>query len=235
MKRLLNDNAGIINPLRPNDAYIYASLKQLNMLSLVQIMGSSLIATKPLSEQFWKLQKTQKCEKTRKLSQRMYFKERCGGGPKKPQSSWKTVKPFLSTKCKNKNNIFLRENGCLVSDPTVVSDIFNAYFVNIADGKGKDIDGEIPPDYLNDESLIKMISKYDSHPSILAINKANLRDLIAATSLVILLKFDPNHHFSACVTLKFDGWPWKTIGHLFYVASSFVHHYTAISEFKLEL
>ena len=37
------------------------------------------------------------------------------------------------------------------------------------------------------------------------------------------------------VTLKFDGWPWKTIGHLFYVASSFVHHFTAISEFKLEL
>ena len=37
------------------------------------------------------------------------------------------------------------------------------------------------------------------------------------------------------VTLKFDGWPWKTIGHLFYVASSFVHHFIAISEFKLKL
>ena len=98
-------------------------------------------------------------------------------------------------------------------------------------------------------------------------NKANLGHLIAATSLVILLKFDPNHRFfspcdlcqmtSKCnrapllyyiklcasfqlhqwiqtevtvrkrsiqfkigdflshVTLKFDGWPWKTIGHLF--------------------
>ena len=120
-------------------------------------------------------------------------------------------------------------------------------------------------------------------------NKANLRDLIAATGLVILLKFDPNHRFfSPChleiwwmtlendrapllyyiklcasfqihrwietevtvqkrsiwvkignflsrVTLKFDGCPWKTIGHFFYVASSFVHHFTAISEFKLEL
>ena len=41
--------------------------------------------------------------------------------------------------------------------------------------------------------------------------------------------------FLSCVTLKFDRWPWKTIGHLFYVASSFVHHFTAISEFKLEL
>ena len=39
----------------------------------------------------------------------------------------------------------------------------------------------------------------------------------------------------SCVSLKFDGWPWKTIGHLFYVASGSVHHFTAISEFKLEL
>ena len=37
------------------------------------------------------------------------------------------------------------------------------------------------------------------------------------------------------VTLKFDGWPWKTIGHIFYATSSFVHHFVAIGEFKLEL
>ena len=120
-------------------------------------------------------------------------------------------------------------------------------------------------------------------------NKANLRDLIAATGLVILLKFDPNHRFFSpcdleiwwmtlendgapllyyinfmhhfksfgelslklqsgnaqfgsksaiflsCVTLKFDGWPWKTIGHLFYATSSFVHHFIPIGEFKFEL
>ena len=120
-------------------------------------------------------------------------------------------------------------------------------------------------------------------------NKANLRDLIAATGLVILLKFYPNHrffspcdleiwcmtsknnrapllyyiklcvpfqihrwiqtevtlrkrsirveigHFLSLVTLKFDGWHWKTIGHLFYATSSFVQHFIAIGEFKLEL
>ena len=37
-------------------------------------------------------------------------------------------------------------------------------------------------------------------------------------------------YFLSCVTLKFDGWP---IGHLFYVASSFVHHFIVIGEFKL--
>ena len=42
-------------------------------------------------------------------------------------------------------------------------------------------------------------------------------------------------NFLSRVTLKFDRWPSKTIGHLFFVASSFVNYFTAISEFKLEL
>ena len=41
--------------------------------------------------------------------------------------------------------------------------------------------------------------------------------------------------FWSHMTWKFDKWPWKTIGHLFYATSSFMHHFVAISEFKLEL
>ena len=41
--------------------------------------------------------------------------------------------------------------------------------------------------------------------------------------------------FLSRVTLKFDRWPWKTIGHLTYARSSFVHNFIAIGEFKLEL
>ena len=37
------------------------------------------------------------------------------------------------------------------------------------------------------------------------------------------------------MTSKFYGWPWKIIGHLFYATSSFVHHFLAIGEIKLEL
>ena len=130
---------------------------------------------------------------------------------------------------------------------------------------------------------------FEVHLGCILLNKANLRDLIAATGLVILLKLDSNHRFfSPCdleiwwmtsknyraplmhyiklcassqtpqwiqtgvtvrkrsswvkigdflsrVTLKLDGWPWKTIGHLFYATLSFVHHFKAIGEFKLEL
>ena len=41
--------------------------------------------------------------------------------------------------------------------------------------------------------------------------------------------------FLPCLTLKFDGWPWKTIGHLSYTTLSFVQHFKAIDIFKLEL
>ena len=66
-------------------------------------------------------------------------------------------------------------------------------------------------------------------------NKANLRDLIAATGLVILLKLDSNSRLSAPMTLKFNGWPWKIIRHHFYTMSSFVHHFKAMGDFTLEL
>ena len=42
-------------------------------------------------------------------------------------------------------------------------------------------------------------------------------------------------NFFSCMTFKFDRWPWKTIGHLFKATPSFVHHFVAIGEFKLEL
>ena len=48
----------------------------------------------------------------------------------------------------------------------------------------------------------------------------------------IWVKFDA---FKSRVTLKFDKWPWKTLGHHFYATSSFVHHFVAIGGFKLEL
>ena len=34
--------------------------------------------------------------------------------------------------------------------------------------------------------------------------------------------------------MQFDGWSCKTPGHLSYATSSFVHHFVAIGEFKLE-
>ena len=41
--------------------------------------------------------------------------------------------------------------------------------------------------------------------------------------------------FSAHVTLKFDRWPWQTIGNLLHAPRSYVCHFIAIHIFKLEL
>ena len=41
--------------------------------------------------------------------------------------------------------------------------------------------------------------------------------------------------FLSRVTFNYDGWPWKTIGHLFYATLSFVYHFKTMGEFKLEL
>ena len=125
--------------------------------------------------------------------------------------------------------------------------------------------------------------------TILGTDTANLRDLIAATGLVILLKLDSDREFfSSCdfeiwwmtsknnrapllyhiklcaslqihqwiqtgftvlkrsirvkigdflsrVTLKFDGWHWKTIGHILSTMLSFVHNCNDIGLLKLEL
>ena len=57
------------------------------------------------------------------------------------------------------------------------------------------------------------------------IKKTNLRNLINAIGLYSnrIQIVD----FSARVTLKFDGWPQKIIGHHFYTTSSFVYHFVA--------
>ena len=47
--------------------------------------------------------------------------------------------------------------------------------------------------------------------------------------------FGQNGRIFSRVSLQFDVWLWKTIGHLFYVTSSFVHHFITIIELKLEL
>ena len=66
-------------------------------------------------------------------------------------------------------------------------------------------------------------------------SKANLRDLIAATGLEILLKLDSNRQFFSSCDLKIWWMTTKPVGHLLYNPSSFVHIFKTIGEFKLEL
>ena len=61
-----------------------------------------------------------------------------------------------------------------------------------------------------------------------------MRHFIAISEFKLKLQSGNSQFGSKClifwslVTLKFDGWPWKTIVHLFYATSSFVHNFVAI-------
>ena len=97
--------------------------------------------------------------KIKKQSMRVYFYERCAGGPKS-KDFWPTIKPFLSKKGSDGGNeVILCENEKIVSDQTEVCNIFNKYFVNVA----KDI-GKNSPQYNQD---------FSDHPSIEKIMENN--------------------------------------------------------------
>ena len=70
---------------------------------------------------------------------------------------------------------------------------------------------------------------------ILDWNNAILRDFIAATGLMMLLKLDSNRRFFSPRDLEI--W-WmtsnKTLRHFFYTTSRFVHHFKTIGKFKLD-
>ena len=70
----------------------------------------------------------------------------------------------------------------------------------------------------------KLWAPFHSHQSI--------RTRVTVWKRPIWVKIDG---FWSPVTLKFDKWPWKTIGHLFYTTTSFVRHFEAMDEFKLDL
>ena len=66
-------------------------------------------------------------------------------------------------------------------------------------------------------------------------NKANLRDLIAATGLVILLKLDEIHRFFSPCDLEIWWMTPKNNRSPLLCYFKFLHHFIAIGEFKLEL
>ena len=71
---------------------------------------------------------------------------------------------------------------------------------------------------------VKLCASFQSHRWI--------QTLVTVRKRSICVKI---RDFLSRATFKFDRWPSITIGHLLYVASSFVHHFIAISEFKLKL
>ena len=99
--------------------------------------------------------------KLRKQSIRLYFFERCSGGPKF-KDFWPAVKPFISSKTgKNDCDIILMENNALISDQEEVCNVLNDFYVNTAKEIG-----------INSQTNVG-----ENHPSILAIRQIVLKGL----------------------------------------------------------
>ncbi|KAK3097542.1 hypothetical protein FSP39_010594 [Pinctada imbricata] len=93
-------------------------------------------------------------------SLRVYFFERCHGGPKS-KDFWPTIKPFVSKKgSKDDPTINLNEENTIVSEQKQVCDIFNEYFINVA----KDIESSNDNDF-DDHSSILKIQDHNNQPT----------------------------------------------------------------------
>lgn len=100
--------------------------------------------------------------KLKRHSMRLYFFERCSGGPKS-KDFWPTIKPFLSKKAVGGGNeVILSEEDKIVSDQPEVCSIFNKYFVNVAKDIGKESD-QYKDDFSDHPSIEKILENtYES-------------------------------------------------------------------------
>ena len=127
-------------------------------------LRSAVYKKRMLRNKYFKCRSPQNWEKYRKQrnyvtklkrqSLRVYFFERCHGGPKS-KDFWPTIKPFLSKKgSKDDPTIILNEDGKIVSDQKDVCHIFKDFFINVAKDIGSNNNCDL-----------------ESHPSILKIQE----------------------------------------------------------------
>ena len=92
---------------------------------------------------------------------------------------------------------------------------------------------------LSDLDIWWMSLKNNSTPVLCYFNLCALFHSHHWNHTVVSVQKPPNrvktNDFMPSVTLKLDTWPWKTMSHLFYATSSFVYHFVATGELKLEL
>ena len=94
------------------------------------------------------------------------------------KNSWKAVKPLFSNKVESSSSITLLENSIVESTESKVAEIFDKYFVNIADSLVIINIHEQEPldDHMGDNSL-GIVERYGTHPSIFKI-KSSVNNII---------------------------------------------------------
>ena len=108
----------------------------------------------------------------RRKSVRIYFQERCEGGPKN-SNFWGTIKPYISQKSKAGAHITLSVNQSLISDHSDVAEHLNSHYSSIAN----DISSNTSPLPSDLASTIDFVSAsrlaHTDHPSVSEIRHNN--------------------------------------------------------------
>ena len=95
----------------------------------------------------------------------------------------KNVKPFLSDKGAQTSKITLINNYKVVSDDTLISEIFNKFFKCAVKTLGIKENDDSLKSSLSEDPVDNALEKYENHPSILTIRQ-------------IIINESPNFYFS---------------------------------------
>ena len=98
--------------------------------------------------------KTQRnvCTRLRRKAIKDFFRKK--NEENSPREFWNVYRPFLHSKSKQANDIFIKENDVVINQKKDIAEIFNNYFVNIADDL---VDKSLQYDYAAD---------FNDHPSV---------------------------------------------------------------------
>ena len=96
----------------------------------------------------------------KRKSRQCYFDGKCNGQTSKNgKDFWNAIRPYLTNNSNSQSRITLSENGHIVSNPSDVCNIFNDFFINIAQDMSE-------PENIQNLPIEQLCNHYESHPSI---------------------------------------------------------------------
>ena len=102
-----------------------------------------------------------KCTSLRRKAIREHFRRKSLES-ENPHEFWSAYRPFLNSKTKQANDIILKEDNIVINDKKEIADLFNNYFVQIADCAAQ-------------VSVADYGQDYEKNPCFLAIHERNTK------------------------------------------------------------
>ena len=140
------------------------------------------------ASQWWELYRKSRnhVTKLKAVSMNTYFYEKCNSDSfrNNPRQYWRTIKPYMSNKCKTSDqDISLFHENKLINDPVKVCKIFNEYFIKATSNSGNEEpigDDETIDDILctyKDCEVIQRITSNVPHDGIFNFSASTVKEV----------------------------------------------------------